>query len=479
MLEVHVEAMPLSRLSALLSPERARRLVSSAERAREAFGDRVVWHVNATATGGGVAEMLQTLLAYGRGAQIENRWLVLDGDPEFFVLTKRLHNLLHGAPGDGGAMGEAEHRRYRAVLEANLEQMVPRVSPRDIVLLHDPQTAGLAEGLRATGAHVVWRCHVGRDAPNELTEAAWAFLRPYVEHAEAFVFSRRAYAPAWAADDRLVVIPPSIDPFSAKNIDLAPDAVSSVLVAAGLVSGGGPPATVRFQRRDGTAGVVRRRAAGGVGLLVDGPPPPHDAPLVVQVSRWDRLKDMAGVMAGFARAVADGVPGDAHLMLVGPAVTGVADDPEGAAVLADCRAGWRALPDDVRARVHLASIPMDDVDENAIIVNAIQRHARVVVQKSLVEGFGLTVTEAMWKGRPVVATRVGGIQDQIVDGRDGLLIDDPADEAALARALARLLADPLLAERLGAAAHQRVLEEFLGDRHLEQYAALFASLVDV
>jgi len=195
------------------------------------------------------------------------------------------------------------------------------------------------------------------------------------------------------------------------------------------------------------------------------------------VSRWDRLKDMAGVMSGFVRAVADGAPGDTHLLLVGPAVTGVTDDPEGAAVLADCRAGWRALADDMRARVHLASIPVEDVDENAIIVNAVQRHARVVVQKSLVEGFGLTVTEAMWKGRPVLASRVGGIQDQIADGRDGLLVDDPEDEVAFALALARLLADPLLAERLGAAAHDRVLEQFLGDRHLEQYADLFAGLV--
>ena len=476
MIEVHVEAMPLSRLGALLSLERAQRLVTSAERAREAFGDRVVWHVNATATGGGVAEMLQTLLAYGRGAQIENRWLVLDGNPEFFVITKRLHNMLHGVPGDGGPVGEAEHSRYRAVLEANLEQMVPRVSPRDIVLLHDPQTAGLAEGLRATGAHVVWRCHVGRDEMNALTDAAWDFLRRYVEHAEAFVFSRKAYAPAWAADDRLVVIPPSIDPFSAKNIDLAPDAVTSVLAAAGLVSGGGPPASVRFQRRDGTAGVVRHRTARGDGLVIDGPPPPHEAPLVVQVSRWDRLKDMAGVMAGFARAVADGVPGDAHLMLVGPAVTGVADDPEGAAVLNDCRVDWRALPDDVRARVHLASIPMDDVDENAIIVNAIQRHARVVVQKSLVEGFGLTVTEAMWKGRPVVATRVGGIQDQIVDGESGLLLDDATDLDAFGAALDRVLGDQALATELGANARERVRTHYLGDRHLMQYVDLFEQL---
>jgi trehalose synthase len=185
---------------------------------------------------------------------------------------------------------------------------------------------------------------------------------------------------------------------------------------------------------------------------------------------------MAGVMAGFALLVADGAHDGAHLMLVGPAVSGVADDPEGAEVLDACRAAWHDLPDAVRRRVHLASIPMDDPDENATIVNAVQRHAYAVVQKSLVEGFGLTVTEAMWKARPVVASRVGGIQDQIVDGRDGLLVDDPRDLEAFAAALGRLLADPALADRLGQAGRLRALTDFLPDRHLDQYVDLFATL---
>src|SRR4029079_10148413 len=132
--------------------------------------------------------------------------------------------------------------------------------------------------------------------------------------------------------------------------------------------------------------------------------------------------------------------------------------------------------DGVRRRVHLASIPMDDPDENAIIVNAVQRHAYAVVQKSLVEGFGMTVTEAMWKGSPVVASKVGGIQDQIVDGRDGLLVDDPYDLEAFATVLGRLLTDPALAERLGAAGHTRALTDFLPDRHLDQYVDLFSRL---
>jgi trehalose synthase len=475
MQEVDVGSIPLSRLASVLPVERIERLEASADRARATFGDRVIWHVNATAHGGGVAEMLQTLLAYGNGAGIENRWLVIDADPEFFATTKRLHNRLHGVPGDDGSLGDRERGHYERVLADNLEQLAPQVAPGDLVMLHDPQTAGLREGLRDRGVRVIWRCHVGSDTTNHHTDEAWAFLCPYVETADAFVFSRRAYAPHWVDPARLVVIPPSIDPFSAKNAALDPVEVATVMARAGLVTGGDPDGPVEFRRRDGTTGTVRHHAR-AEGLVVDGPPPPHDARLVVQVSRWDRLKDMVGVMSGFALAVAEGAHDNTHLMLVGPAVSGVTDDPEGAEVLDECRAEWRGLPDDVRRRVHLASIPMDDPDENAIIVNAVQRHAYAVVQKSLVEGFGLTVTEAMWKSRPVLASRIGGIQDQIVDGRDGLLVDDPHDLPAFAAVLGRLLAEPELAEHLGAAGHERALTDFLPDRHLDQYADLFAHL---
>ncbi len=268
------------------------------------------------------------------------------------------------------------------------------------MILHDPQTAGMVDGLRANGTRVVWRCHVGRDAPNDQTHSAWAFLRPYIEDADAFVFSRPEYTPDWVDTDRLAVIAPSIDPFSIKNCDLDESTVRTILTTVGLVEGLAVDGPVNFERRDGTAGTVRHHA----GVIADGPPPPADARLVVQVSRWDRLKDMAGVLKAFVTMAAHG-PEDAHLMLVGPDVSGVDDDPEGSGVFAECRAQWAALPDRVRRHVHLASIPMDDVDENTIIVNAVQRHAYLVVQKSLVEGFGLTVTEAMWKARPIVASR--------------------------------------------------------------------------
>jgi trehalose synthase len=166
-----------------------------------------------------------------------------------------------------------------------------------------------------------------------------------------------------------------------------------------------------------------------------------------------------------------------HLALVGPTVEGVADDPEGATVLGECVSSYDRLPRSVRARVHIVSLPVDDPDENAVAVNAFQRHATVVVQKSLEEGFGLTVTEAMLKARPIVASRVGGIQDQIRHEREGLLVDDPTDLASFAAAANRLLADPSLAGRLGVAARRRVIEEFVGDRHLIHFGELLVGLV--
>jgi trehalose synthase len=184
---------------------------------------------------------------------------------------------------------------------------------------------------------------------------------------------------------------------------------------------------------------------------------------------------MDGVMRGFAR----GIPelGNAHLVLAGPSVHGVADDPEAAATLDACMRVWAALPDAARSRIHLACVPMADPDEAAAIVNALQRRATVVVQTSLAEGFGLTVTEALWTSRPVVASAVGGIRDQVVHGETGLLLDDPRDLDAFAASVDALLADPGRAESMGAAGHRRARDLFLGDRHLEQWAELFTAVV--
>ena len=442
----HVDVTPvaLQRLAELLTPDRAARLADYTRRAERVLSGRTIWNVNSTAQGGGVAEMLHTLVAYARGAGIDTRWLVLEGDPAFFAVTKRLHNRLHGAPGDGGALDGAARSAYLDTIGRNRTEVERLVRPGDIVILHDPQTAGLAAGLRERGAYVVWRCHVGIDHQNDESREGWSFLRDLVLPAQAFIFSRAGYAPAWLDGGRLREIPPSLDPFSPKNAELAPGQV----------------------RAD-----VRRCFA-----TDDGEPPPPDAPYVLQVSRWDRLKDMSGVLAAFAEHVAS-LPDDVHLVLAGPETTGVQDDPEADEVLAACRDQRSALPPGARARVHLLSLPMDDLDENARLVNALQRRAAVVVQKSLAEGFGLTVTEPMWKARPVVASAVGGIRDQIVDGVSGLLLADPRDHESLASALASLRAAPDRSAELGRAARERVRDRYLADRHLIQYVELFDDLL--
>ncbi|MBD0328823.1 MAG: glycosyltransferase [Thermoleophilia bacterium] len=468
--EVEVQALDPARLEPLVGPERMATFEATAARVRELLDGRMVLNVNSTAAGGGVAEMLQTLLAYVRGAAIDARWAVIGGDPAFFAITKRIHNGLYGSAGDGGELGARERQAYERALRANADELLALVRPGDLVLLHDPQTAGLAHALHDVGALVVWRCHVGRDEPNVWTERAWAFLEPYLDEVDGYVFSRAAFAPRWADPARTFVIPPSIDPFSAKNEPMSAHNVRRALAYVGLLDGDGSPPVVPFTRRDGSPGRINRR----VDVQQTGPAARPGAPLVLQASRWDAWKDMAGVMEGFADYV-DPAHG-AHLVLAGPAVTGVADDPEAAEVYDDCLARWRALPHAARSRVHLACVPMADPDEAAAIVNALQRHATVVAQKSLAEGFGLTVAEAMWKSRPVVGSAVGGIVDQVVDGEHGLLVDDPHDLPAFGEAVDGLLRDPGEAERLGRNARARAVAEFLGDRHLQQYARMFAAL---
>jgi trehalose synthase len=467
--EVEISAMSPERFRALLPVDRYAQFEEGVREAHALLNGRVVWNVNSTARGGGVAELLHPLLAYARGAGVDGRWLVIDGTPEFFLVTKRIHNRLHGAEGDGGALDETARRVYEQVLADNVDGFVDRVREGDVVILHDPQTAGMAKTLREAGAAVVWRCHVGLDTPSELTREAWAFLRPYVVPADAYVFSRQAFVWEGLDSDRIAVIRPSIDVFSPKNEDLDAGAVRAVLLASGLIAGDDPGPAL-FERQDGTRGRVERRA-----LVYEDQPLAPDVPVVLQISRWDTLKDPLGVIRGFAEHVP--VQTGAHLVYAGPAVEAVADDPEGERVLRDAIAAHAALPDEARRRVHLATLPIDDPEENAIIVNALQRHADVVVQKSLAEGFGLTVAEAMWKARPVVASRIGGIQDQIVDGDSGVLLDDPHDLAAFGAAVHGLLADPAGAERMGRRARERVRDEFLSVRSLLDYLAVIRKVL--
>jgi trehalose synthase len=468
---VPVGALPTERFESVLDPDRYKEFELGVEKARSLFEGRAVWNVNSTAKGGGVAEMLQSLLAYTRAIGVDARWVVIDGNPDFFRITKRIHNHLHGAAGDGGDLAEEEQAIYDDALKGNAEEFMDVVDADDVVIIHDPQPAGLIDSVKKKGATVIWRCHVGLDMPNDLARKAWNFLLPYVAGADAYVFSREAYTWEGLDKSRAEIIPPSIDAFSPKNQDLSPESTDAILSTSGIVPDGSQ-AVPAFLREDGTPARVIRKA----GFHEGGSPPPSGVPLVVQVSRWDRLKDPVGVLQGFARHVAP--DSDAHLILAGPSVEAVADDPEGADVLDESRDAWNELPREVQGRVHLATLPMDDSEENAAIVNALQRKATIVVQKSLAEGFGLTVAEAMWKARPVIASKIGGIQDQIVDGKSGLLIADPTNLEEYGSCVRALLNDPDRAARMGQSARDRVRKEFLGPRHLLQYLAVITKLLE-
>lgn len=468
--EVQVAPLSIERMRSLIEPEAWSRLMEGLETARSLLDGRQLWNVNSTAAGGGVAEMLRSWVGLARGLGFGMRWLTISGDAEFFAITKRIHNHLHGSPGDGGPLGEAERLAYERVGRENAEAVLAALGPTDVVFLHDPQTAALAPPIVASGRTVVWRCHVGTEEQNEHSRTAWDFLERYVREADAAVFSRQDYVPDCCESMTTMIVPPSIDALSPKNQEIEAAAVEAILSHVGLLDGvpAGPP---EYVLADGSTRRVERRCQ----VISDGPLPGAECHIVTQVSRWDRLKDPVGVMRGFALAVERGA--DAHLVLAGPSLGSVADDPEGAAVFAEVELEWRSLPDEIRARVHLACLPMDDLEENAVIVNALQRRATIVVQKSLREGFGLTVTEAMWKARPVIASAIGGIRDQIEDGISGVLLHDPIDLEGFGAATRELLATPARAEAIGVAARERVRKVFLEDRHTLQYVDLLGRLL--
>ena len=369
-------------------------------------------------------------------------------------------------------LGRDEAGHYAEVTARNPEALRGAIRAGDVAILHDPQTAGLVEGLKRTGARVLWRCHIGHDHPNEYVRRSWAFLRPYARTGRRLLLhpgrvcarlGPAGEAARHPAVDRPVLAEEPGDGPGDGAGDLSPTSGSSP-TAAPPASGSGSPATT------GRRAFVERHAD----VQHSGPLPDPEAPLIVQVSRWDRLKDMAGVLRGFADFVSERC--DATLALVGPTVHGVSDDPEGAATYNHCVDVWRGLPHFERNRVMLVCLPMADVEENAAMVNAIQRQAAIVVQKSLYEGFGLTVTEALWKARPVIAAAVGGITEQVEDSINGLLVDDPTDLEQFGRSMCLLLNDPELARRLGEAGHRTAVEHFLAPRHLSQYAELVLAL---
>ncbi len=469
MREVDVTPRSATRLEGLALPADLRRFAIAAQAVAGRLEGHTLWHVNSTASGGGVAELLSQLLGYLVDAGIRTRWVLVEGDQAFFSTTKRIHNRLHGSPGDGGSLGAQERAIYRSAMDHDLPGLLDLCQEGDVAVLHDPQTAGLIGPLIDAGVTVVWVCHVGLDAPNDLVRSAWDFLRADVERADACVFSRSAYVWTGLDDRRVHIIPPCIDPTSAKNTEVPSADVSAVLAATRILSPVAGTGDVKIML-DGADVAIRRPAD-----VMEERATPPGAPIVMQLSRWDRLKDHVGVLQGFSEHVQMDL--DAHLFLVGPDAAGVVDDPEGAEVLAEVIDAWRGSPRAARERIHIISLPVEDQVENAIVVNALQRRADVVVQKSLAEGFGLTVSEAMWKERPVVGARVGGIQDQIRDGRSGLLVD-PSDLDAMGRAISSLVADAGFANAIGHAARQRVRKHFLPPRFLADHLEVVLGILD-
>jgi trehalose synthase len=430
----------------LIGPDRARRLRAAADRLRLRLGAGTLWHVNSTAAGGGVAEMLHMLVPLYRRLGVPTRWAVIDGDDRFFDVTKRLGNLAYGSTEPADRLGAADLDHYLARSTAEAEQLAAVLGPDDVVLLHDHQTAGLTPELASRVSALFWRSHVGVDAPTAGSDEAWAVFDPLLDRADAVVFSIKGHVPSRLAAADVAIIPPVIWPFAPKNEPLTDAARSALLDRAGLGRGQLP-------------GYV----------LADGPRDPS-LPLVVQVSRWDRLKDMHTVLTAFA----DGVP-DAELALVGPDPAAIPDDVEQYHWFEVCRRAWSRLPSESRARIRLVCLPMADLDDNARLVNAAQRAADVVTQKSLAEGFGLTVTEAMWKGRAVIGSAVGGIAAQIEHGRTGLLLDDPADSAAFARLVTQVTTGRVDGAALGERARRHVLDTYLPDGDLLAVDELLAT----
>ncbi|MCG3205592.1 MAG: Trehalose synthase [Elusimicrobia bacterium] len=370
--------------------------------------DRLVRNINSTAVGGGVAEILSRMVPLLKELGVNAQWDVIKGGEQFFAVTKKIHNALHGAPVE---FSENDKQVYWQAQEINGQQMDLNA---DIVFIHDPQPAGLIRKRAEHGARWIWRCHIDI---SERNQDVWDFLEPLINNFDSSVFS----APSFAQKLNIpqVMITPSIDPLSDKNKDLPQEFIDSVLE--------------RFQIA-------------------------KDKPLVTQVSRFDRLKDPLGVVEAYRKVKPYF---DCQLLLVGGAAS---DDPEGAAVLEEVRN--RAEGD---SDIHILELP----PTSHLEINALQRASDVILQKSLKEGFGLTVSEALWKGKPVIAGAVGGIPLQITHKYSGILTHSVDGTAYW---LKQLLQSPDFSRKLGENGKEHVRDNFLLTRHLKDYLLLFLSL---
>jgi trehalose synthase len=442
--------------------------------------------LNSTSTGGGVAEMLPAHIALLCDLGLDVRWAVMRTEvSEFFTLTKRLHNLIHGER--AAHPGQADRTIYDAVTQQNADQLAQHIKADDILVVHDPQPLGVGALLiNRLGLRAIWRCHIGLDESSEHARAAWDFLAPYTEPYQHVVFSAADYVPGFLRE-RASVVHPTIDPLGHKNRVLSLHKLVGILCDAALAVSHWPlldppfPSVARRLQDDGS--FHDATLPDDIGLLA--------RPIITQVSRWDRLKGFAPLLAGFERLKQNhaGRPirddrhrrrlGIVRLVLAGPDPEGVTDDPEGLSVMNELREQYLRLAPDIRKDVALVTLPMQSVKQNALMVNALQRSSDIVVQNSLREGFGLTVSEAMWKRIPVLASaRACGIRLQVRDGVEGRLAPDPEDPESLAALMHDMLSDPGRLEHWGRNAQRRVHNEFLIFSELRRWLQLFAQVTE-
>lgn len=482
--ETHAAQLADYEAIAHLAPA-VRELRTEAELLVPQLEGRTVWMVNSTEHGGGVAEMLPTMVALLRELGVHTEWVILESDrPELFAFTKRLHNLIHGS--GEARIDRVEREVYEAVNLENARQLEGWMSDGDILAVHDPQPLPLAGQLtQHRRIRTVWRCHIGLDENTPETRTAWSFLEPYTEPYDHAIFSAPEYIPSYLRT-RASVVYPAIDPLGPKNRELSLHKLVGVLANSALAVNPGPvltppyPAIAERLMPDGTFRPANMSE--DIGLLT--------RPIVTQISRWDRLKGWAPLMRAFAKLKSklyenDGDRTTVHtrrlelvrLVLGGPDPASVADDPESREVLDDLHGIYADLPEHVQRDVALVSLPMADVRQNALMVNAIQRASSIVVQNSLREGFGLTVTEAMWKHVPVLSNRRAcGPRQQVRDGLDGRLIGDAEDEDELAHALDEMLADPDCRARMGRSAQRRAHDEFMVFAQVRRWLELLSRL---
>ncbi|MGE5611689.1 MAG: glycosyltransferase [Bacillota bacterium] len=447
------------------------------------FKGRSVLMLSSTAKGGGVAEMLPRIVLILNELGISTQWAVMGTEePAFFRFTKRLHNLIHGQ-GDP-TITDQERQLYEQVNRTIADEVRPHLKPNDLLITHDPQPLAASALLKKELAiDALWRCHIGLDVDLPATSAAWSFLRPYAETHDYSVFSAPEYIPSYLAG-RASIIYPGIDPLGHKNRPLFPDKLTGVLCNAGLATEHAPVLTPPFPQRaqrlqpDGSLGPAT--LPDEIGLLY--------RPIVAQVSRWDRLKGFQPLLAGFVRlkrklraGTATWSPRDhrrmeiVRLVLAGPDPGAVQDDPESSELFNRLRNDYCSLEPEVQKDIAILCLPMDSRKNNELMVNAIQRCAAIVVQNSLREGFGLTATEAMWKGTPVLGTQAVGLRHQIRDGIDGHLLNNPEDPQEIADTLEQMLADDAARERWSRNAQKRVFTEFLVFTQVQRWLHVLAT----